>query len=84
MTYTATITSKRQLTIPVDLFKKVKLKQGQKVIISEENGIIKMESAIDMVNRLAGSVKILKKYKGVDIDQAIKQAKEDYFRHKKI
>ena len=82
MTYTATITSKRQLTIPVKLFKKINLQQGQKIVLTEENGIIKMESAIDMVNRLAGSLKLPRKYQSLSIDSVISQAKEKYWRQK--
>jgi len=82
MTYTATITSKRQLTIPVALFRKTKLKQGQKIILTEKNGIIKMESALDMVNRLAGSLKLPKKYQSLPINSVISQAKEKYWQEK--
>ena len=82
MTYTATITSKRQLTIPVDLFRKIKLKQGQKVILTEENGIVQMESALDMVNRLAGSLKLPKHLKKVPIETAIQKGIENHFRQK--
>ena len=82
MTYTATITSKRQLTIPAALFRKINLSQGQKIILTEENGIIKMESAIDMINRLAGSLKLPKKYQSLPIDKVISQAKEKYWREK--
>ncbi len=82
MTYTATITSKRQLTIPAELFRKINLSQGQKVILTEENGIIKMESAFDMINRLAGSLKLPKKYRSLPVDKLISQAKEKYWQEK--
>ena len=82
MTYTATITSKRQLTIPVGLFKKMKLEKGHKVIFSEQNGVYKMESATDLVNRLAGSLKLPKKYQSKSINQIIDIAKNEYWRQK--
>lgn len=82
MTYTATITSKRQLTIPVKLFRKVNLKEGQKVILTEENGLIKMESALALVNRLAGSLKLPKAYQSKSIDQIIESAKNKYWQEK--
>ena len=82
MTYAATITSKRQLTIPADLFRKINLKQGQKVIITESNGIIKIESATDMINRLAGSLKIPDHLKKVPINRAIKLGTKRHFQEK--
>lgn len=80
MTYTATITSKRQLTIPADLFRKINLKQGQKVILTESAGIITMESALALVNRLAGSLKIPKHLKKVPIETAIQKGIENHFK----
>ena len=78
----ATITSKRQLTIPSAIFKKAKLKEGDKVIIEENEGELRIKRAVDLVERLAGSVKVPKKYRGVTEDEIIKKAKEDYFRKK--
>lgn len=70
----ATITSKRQLTIPVELFKRLGLKDNQKVLIREKDGILEIESAVAQVNRLAGSVKIPKRLRGIDPDVAIEKA----------
>lgn len=75
----ATITSKRQFTIPVILFKKARLKVGDRVLVEEENGILKIESAIAVIERLGGSVQVPKKLRGVDIDKAIETAKHKYF-----
>ncbi len=74
-----TITSKRQLTIPVRLFKKLNLKEGQKVIVSEEKGKLTVSPALEMVRQLAGSVKVPERLKNKDIDEAIRTAKETYF-----
>ncbi len=82
MNYLATITSKRQLTIPAELFRKLDLKENQKVVISEEDGSIKITSAMALLDKLAGSVKVPKKYKGIPIDKMIEIAKEDYFKKK--
>jgi len=71
---TATITSKRQLTIPIAIFKKLGLKENQKVLIRENKGILEIESAMAAVERLAGSVKIPKRLQGVDLDQVIEEA----------
>ncbi len=80
---TATITSKGQITIPVKIIKQAKLKKGQKLIFTLENNIIHMESATDMVKRLAGSLVLPKKYQEIDLDTLIKQAKEEHFSIKK-
>lgn len=84
MTYYATITSKRQITIPAKLFKKVNFKKGQKVVFSIENGKIHLETATDQVNRLAGSLSLPKKFKNTNLDELILQAKKEYFANKKL
>lgn len=81
MTYLATITSKRQLTLPVDVFRKFNLQQGQKLLIAEDSGRLIMTPAEKLVEELAGSVSVPKKLQGKDIDKIIEQAKENYFRH---
>lgn len=82
MNYLATITSKRQLTIPADLFRKLNLQEKQKVIVSEEDGSMKITSALALLDKLAGSVKLPKKYKRVPTDEMIERAKREYFRKK--
>lgn len=78
----ATITSKRQLTIPVKVFKKARLHVGDRVLVEEENGILRIESTVAAVKRLAGSVKVPKRLRGVDIDKALAIAKYRYFRER--
>ncbi len=82
MNQLATITSKQQLTLPVGLFRKAGFKIGQKVIVSEENGRLILTPAEKLVEELAGSVPVPKKWKGKDIDQIIEQAKDEYFQEK--
>lgn len=82
MNYIATITSKRQLTIPVALFKKAKFAKGDRVLFEEENGKILLRSATALVEELSGSVKIPKRFYGLDADELIKKAKEEYFNKK--
>lgn len=83
MSQMATITSKRQLTIPAKLFKKVGFKQGEKVIVTEEeDGSLKIKSALALVEELGGSVPVPKKWKGKDIDEIIEEATDEYFREK--
>lgn len=82
MSQLATITSKRQLTIPVSIFQKLDLKKGQKVLVSEDNGSIKIEPALVLIDRLAGSVEIPKKFKGLALGEIIKEAKKEHFKPK--
>jgi len=79
MTQLATITSKRQLTIPAAIFKKVGFSENQKVLVDEEDGEIKIRGAVGYVMSLAGSVKIPKKFKSMDVDEIIEVAKREYF-----
>jgi AbrB family looped-hinge helix DNA binding protein len=83
MTPLATITSKRQLTIPVSLFKKAGLSKGDKVVIEEKEGNIILKPALSIVEKLADSVSVPKHLKGVNVDKAIKIAKDRYFGTKK-
>jgi bifunctional DNA-binding transcriptional regulator/antitoxin component of YhaV-PrlF toxin-antitoxin module len=74
MTYTATLTGKQQLTIPAELFRKLNWEIGQKVLLREENGLLSITSALDQIDRLAGSVTVAKKFKSMPIDQMIEYA----------
>ena len=75
MFQTATVTSKRQLTIPITMYKKMGLKDGQKVVVSYVNNELRVQSALDLVDHLAGSVEIPEAFKGVPIDTIVSQAK---------
>lgn len=83
MTYTATLTSKGQTTIPHQIIKILKLKKSQKLIFQLEGNRIYIETPVDMVNRLSGSFPMPKKFKGMDIEKIIKTSKEEYFKNKK-
>lgn len=82
MAQLATITSKRQLTIPASIFRRLSLKEGQKVLISEKNGVIKIISSLDLINQLAGSVAVPKRFKGMTLERVIKKAKKEHFKRK--
>ena len=82
MNQLATITSKKQLTLPAQVFKKAGLKIGQKVIVSEENGDILITPVEKFVKDLAGSVKVPSRLKGKDIDAVIEESKIKYFQNK--
>lgn len=81
---TATITSKLQFTIPIRIAKKVGVKSGEKVQISEENGKITISPMKKIVMELAGSLSLPKRWKGKDIDSIIRESKYKYFKNKKI
>ena len=82
MSQMATITSKKQLTLPAALFRKAGLKIGQKVIVSEENGRLLLTPAELLVEELAGSVPMPKKWEGRDIDEIIDEARDAYYKSK--
>lgn len=78
MLYTATITSKKQLTLPVEAFKQAGLYIGQKVLIKEENGFLLITPAEKLVENLAGSIPLPQKWQNKDIDKIIEEAKEEH------
>lgn len=80
MNYIATITSKRQLTIPSILFRTFGLSEGEKVLVSSENDFIKITKFNNLLDELAGSVKIPKRYRGLSSEAIIKKAKYEYFK----
>ena len=84
MTYTATITSKRQITLPAALFSDLGLKKGQKLTITKHADGLILKPRLDFLNKLYGSVKVPEKYKDMDIDEMIEKAKMEYFKNKKV
>jgi len=84
MVYTATVTSKRQFTIPAKLFEKVNFEKGQRVVVEEEDGTLRIKKASDLVEELAGSVKMPKRLRGLSERILIEKAKEEYFKNKQI
>lgn len=82
MTYTATITSKRQITLPIQLFRDLKLKQGERLVIKKTDTGFQVESQETILNRLQGSIKVPNHLKIIDVDEAIRTGKENYFKEK--
>ncbi|KKT85672.1 MAG: hypothetical protein UW85_C0015G0008 [Parcubacteria group bacterium GW2011_GWA1_Parcubacteria_45_10] len=78
----ATITSKRQLTIPSNLFKKANLSTGDKVVIEEYGGELRIKKTLDLVEELAGFVSVPKRLRGANVDRAISIAKRRHFGNK--
>jgi AbrB family looped-hinge helix DNA binding protein len=79
MTYLATITDKRQVTIPADVYREMEMKKGQKVIMQVSDRIISMRPVEDLVEKLAGSVEVPAKYKNMSVDKIIAKAKQMHF-----
>lgn len=77
-----TISSKRQLTIPSNIFKQFALKKGQKVTISIEKDVIRIEPAHKLVDSLAGSISLPKKFKKMSSEELINYAKSEHFSKK--
>lgn len=82
MNKTATITGKRQITIPIKLFKAANLDKNKKVIITQEKNRLVITSAISLVDSLAGSLKMPKSWQGQDLDSIIENSKTEYFAQK--
>lgn len=78
----ATITSKRQLTVPAKIFAQVGLRTGQRVILEEKNGRIILTPSEFLVEELAGSVPAPKEWKGRDIDEIVESARNEYYLEK--
>lgn len=74
MAYTATLTGKQQLTVPAELFRRLNWKIGQKVVIFQNGNSLSVTAALDLIDRLAGSVPLPKRFKGLAIDQIVDQA----------
>ncbi|MFH1896409.1 MAG: AbrB/MazE/SpoVT family DNA-binding domain-containing protein [bacterium] len=81
MTATATITSKRQITIPAGIFYDTGLDIGDKVSVSTEGKAIKLEKTENILESLAGALAtdLPQRFKGLSPDAIIKKAKQEYF-----
>ena len=79
----ATITSKKQLTLPSALFKMAGFKIGQKVIVTEENGSLRITPAEKVVEELAGSLPMPKRWHGKSLRWIKENAIKEYFSHYK-
>lgn len=83
MYQTATVTGKRQLTIPADFYRKLGLSTGEKVIVTLEDKALKIESASDLVEQLAGSLPVPLGVDMRDVDAVVVKAKRDYLNYRR-
>ena len=80
MTTIATITSKRQLTVPKALLDKLGIKSNSKVALEEVDEGLLLKPAEKLLDGLAGSVKVSEKLRGVPAKTAITEAKKKRFK----
>lgn len=79
MLQTVSITSKRQITIPVTIYNKLGLEKGQRLVVFTDEKRIVMEPAEFLIEKLAGSVSLPKRFKKKPLEQVIQRAKQEYF-----
>lgn len=82
MTKIATITSKKQLTIPAELYRRAKLSEHQKVFVTELHGRLVISPVDDAINELAGILKTPAKWRGKSSEVIILEAKKSYFENR--
>lgn len=82
MTYLASITSKRQLTLPASVYDYLQLKPGSKLMVSVENNVLRLESTERVLLSLRGSVSLPVGHRVVPQESEIETAKELYFKEK--
>lgn len=82
MAQTATITDKRQFTIPVETYRKLGFREGGKVIVTYKGNKMIVESAEKIIARLARSVQRPKRFRSLKLETVIRLAKDEYFSRK--
>ena len=82
MNQVATITSKKQLTIPSAIFNKASLRIGQKVLVSEDNGRLIIAPSEALVEELSGILTMPKNWKGKVLNRIINDSKKEYFKNR--
>lgn len=78
----ATITSKRQITIPAVLFRRAGFSDRQRLLVVESGGKIILSSASNLVNELSGSLKIPARWRSKTTGEIIAESKKEYFKNK--
>jgi len=79
----ATITSKRQFTIPVSAFRELGLREGDKMLVTSQDGGLRLEPMANLVDKLAGSVQVPVRFKGAkDTDDLMRLAKREHFKRR--
>lgn len=79
MMKTATITSRRQLTIPVSIFNELNLMDVRTMTVEKRNNTLVLTPVQHILNILAGSVTTPERYKNMSVDEIIDKSKKEYF-----
>ena len=82
MTYTATVTSKNQITLPSKLYKKLGLTKGSKITFIDEGKKITVTAQKSIIDNLANSIRIPNYLNNAIIKTAIEKGKSSYFKNK--
>lgn len=82
MLKTATITSKRQLTIPVSIFDELNLVNVRTMTVEKKNNTLVLTPVQNILNSLEGSVTPPDRYKNMSVDEIIDTSKKEYFSQK--
>lgn len=83
MLQTVSISSKRQITIPAKIFNHFGLSKGSKLVITIDSNRIILQKAQALLDEVAGSVLLPKRFKNKSLDSIINEAKTEYFYKKK-
>ena len=59
------------------------LSKGDKILLEEKDGIIFFKPALSLIEEFAGSLKVPKRFTGLNEDVIIKKSKKEYFSNKK-
>ena len=79
MLQTVSISSKRQITIPAKVYGKLGLKQGEKMVVRSKGGTLTMQKASGVLESLAKSVILPKRFVELDTSEIVSKAKKEYF-----
>jgi len=82
MSHLTTITAKRQLTIPAQLYRELGLKPGQRLSVEKDNGNLVLKPAEESVLKWAGFIKTREPLSDETIEKQIEQAKKLHFQKK--
>ncbi|MBU0974989.1 AbrB/MazE/SpoVT family DNA-binding domain-containing protein [Patescibacteria group bacterium] len=79
---TIIVSSKNQITIPADFVRKLNIEKGNKLTISESNGVISMQKYSELLDKYQGFLKVPQHLRGKNLDEAILEAKQKRFAKK--
>ena len=83
MTHTLKVSSKSQITLPVEVTRRTGINKGDILTVAIKNNTIVLSSTRSKLKSLAGSLKKPSHKKNLDIDTVIKQSKQAHFKHRK-